>query len=214
MGKPDFMKLDKSQIILNKYSQMVSNIFLGLFFIFFVIIYTRKLISTGSPSSALYIVLNGIFFIFAFTRRSAKEVDVRFISWLLSFGGALLPLMALPSSPARGFVLGYFLQSFGIVLSIIGIISLNKSFGLVAANRGIITSGLFKFVRHPLYISYEISIIGFFINNFSYYNLFLLTIHFLCQIQRIKYEETILSNDQEYVIYMTHTKYRLIPYVY
>jgi hypothetical protein len=80
MGKPDFMKLDKSQIILNKYSQMVSNIFLGLFFIFFVIIYTRKLISTGSPSSALYIVLNGIFFIFAFTRRSAKEVDVRFIS--------------------------------------------------------------------------------------------------------------------------------------
>jgi protein-S-isoprenylcysteine O-methyltransferase Ste14 len=214
MSKSDLMKIDKSEIIMNKYSQMVSNAFLGLFFVLFVIIHTRKFLLTGSPSSALYIVMNGVFLVFSLSRRPAKEVDERFISWLLSFGGAFLPIMALPSSITNGFFLGYFLQSFGIVMSIIGIISLNKSFGLVAANRGVITSGLFKFVRHPLYISYEISILGFFINNVGYYNLFLFVIHFLCQVQRIKYEEKILSNDPEYLVYMTRTKYRLIPYVY
>lgn len=213
MRKSGFMKIDKSQMIMNKYSQMISNVLLGIFCLLFVIIYARQFLLTSRPSLALYMVLNGIYLIFALKRRPAKEVDIHFFSWLFTFAGTLLPILALPSS-TKGFFLGYFLQTFGIIISIVGICSLNKSFGLLAANRGIVTSGLFKFVRHPLYFSYSVSILGFVLNNCNFYNVFLFSTHFFCQIQRIKYEEKILAKDPKYRSYMTNTKYRLIPYVY
>ena len=178
-----------------------------------IIIISIQPINCSKPKYLVLIFINGIYLIFALKRRPAKEVDIHFFSWLFTFAGTLLPILALPSS-TKGFFLGYFLQTFGIIISIVGICSLNKSFGLLAANRGIVTSGLFKFVRHPLYFSYEVSILGFVLNNCNYYNVFLLSTHFFCQIQRIKYEEKILAKDPKYQSYMTNTKYRLIPYVY
>jgi protein-S-isoprenylcysteine O-methyltransferase Ste14 len=102
----------------------------------------------------------------------------------------------------------------GIGISIVGLVSLNKSFGLVAANRGIISNGLYRFVRHPLYISYELTIIGFIINNLSIYNLVIACIHLAFQLQRIKYEENLLGKDPQYREYAKQTRWRLFPFVY
>ena len=112
------------------------------------------------------------------------------------------------------FLIGYFVQTSGIAISIIGLVSLNRSFGLVAAHRGIVSRGLYRFVRHPLYFSYEVSILGFIINNFSFYNIALSLVHLCCQLQRIKYEEDLLNEDETYRQYAIKTKWRLIPFFY
>ena len=84
----------------------------------------------------------------------------------------------------------------------------------MAAREGIVSKGLYRFVRHPLYFSYEISIVGFIINNFNLWNIFLFCVHICCQLQRIKYEEDLLNEDGEYRQYATKTKWRLIPFLY
>ena len=63
MRKSGFMKIDKSQMIMNKYSQMISNVLLGIFCLLFVIIYARQFLLTSRPSLVLYMVLNGIYLI-------------------------------------------------------------------------------------------------------------------------------------------------------
>jgi protein-S-isoprenylcysteine O-methyltransferase Ste14 len=115
---------------------------------------------------------------------------------------------------AKESLIGYLVQISGIAISIIGLISLNRSFGLVAAHRGIVSSGMYRLVRHPLYFSYEVSILGFMINNISFYNIALCLVHLCCQLQRIKYEEDLLSIDEAYRQYAIKTKWRLIPFFY
>jgi protein-S-isoprenylcysteine O-methyltransferase Ste14 len=206
-------KLKQSLFNINRNYHIISNLLLGIFYLFFAIRFAGDFIVTGRFSSILFVFLDSLFLIFAVSRRPAVEVDQKAISWLFAFAGAFLPLLVIPSGN-KDYVFANTLQIIGIVISIVSIISLNKSFGVVAANRGIITGGLYKFVRHPLYFSYEISFIGFLINHYSIYNALLLSVHLLCQIERIKYEENILVKDPEYKTYTHRTKWRLMPYVY
>ena len=45
---------------------------------------------------------------------------------------------------------------------IAGKLSLGRSFGLMPANRGIVSTGLYRVVRHPIYLGYLITHVGFF----------------------------------------------------
>jgi protein-S-isoprenylcysteine O-methyltransferase Ste14 len=109
--------------------------------------------------------------------------------------GTTLPMLLVPVKTSELWV-GYWLQILGITISIFGLISLKRSFGLVAANRGIVSSGLYQLVRHPLYSSYELSIIGFDCKQSQYLQCVRILCPLACQIQRINYEESLLSKIQ------------------
>jgi protein-S-isoprenylcysteine O-methyltransferase Ste14 len=194
-------------------SKIVSNFLLGSFFMLAVIFLAKQYALTRQPSIILNIIFYSLSVVCAFTRRPAKKADLRLFSWLFTFAGIALPLLLLPDGNNE-FLVGYVMQIGGIMISILGLISINRSFGLVAAHRGIVSNGLYRFVRHPLYFSYEISMIGFIANNFNLYNIFLFFVHLGCQLQRIRYEENLLSEDSAYSQYLAKTKWRLIPFLY
>lgn len=205
--------MTEKQILMNKYTQMASNLFLAMFFAFFIITHGRTFLTTHRISLLAYIIMNSIFLVYALTRKPARQVDTSPLSWLFAVAGTLMPLLMMPGG-SHDLHLGILLQTIGIIISIAAGISLNRALGMVAAHRGIKTGGLFRWIRHPLYFSYIVSMIGFMVNNFSIYNLVVFIIHIGFQIQRIKYEEQLLSNDNQYRAYMTAVRYRLIPYVY
>lgn len=197
----------------SKHSQTASNFLLGFIFLLAVIFLVKQYVLTGQPSIILNIIFYALSVVCALVRRPAKKVDLSFFSWLFTFAGIALPMFLMPNGKNE-FLIGYFMQIGGIAISIMGLLSLNRSFGLVAAHRGIVSNGLYRFVRHPLYLSYEVSMIGFIINNFSLYNIFLLSVHLCCQLQRIRYEENLLSEDSAYMQYSAKTKWRLVPFLY
>jgi protein-S-isoprenylcysteine O-methyltransferase Ste14 len=170
-------------------------------------------LQTHHLSALLYVVLNVIMTTFCAKRRFLKEIEMGLYPSICAFAGAFSPLIAQPGYSPE-ILLGHFLQCVGIAFSIAGIFSLNKSFGILPANRGIISGGLYKFVRHPLYFSYELSFLGFLINNCTIYNILLFFFHLFFQIQRIVQEERLLSNDPKYQNYCLQTKWRLFPYIY
>ncbi len=103
------------------------------------------------------------------------------------------------------------LQIVGMLLQITAKLYLGRSFGLVAANRGVVTSGPYKFVRHPIYFGYLIVHVGFLLSLFSVQNLLIFTCLYFFQGCRIWQEEKLLLRDEAYKSYATHTKFRLIP---
>ncbi|MFO7687159.1 MAG: methyltransferase [Desulfobacterales bacterium] len=178
---------------------------------------TAYLFHQYAKTGQLSIILNVIFYavsvVCVLVRRPAKEVDVSIFSRIFTFAGIALPMLLIPSTKSE-LLIGHVLQLGGIGISILGLFSLNKSFGLVAANRGIVSNGLYRFVRHPLYSSYELTIIGFIINNFSIYNIAIACLHLAFQLQRIKYEEDLLRKDPNYQKYTKETRWRLFPFIY
>lgn len=90
-------------------------------------------------------------------------------------------------------------------------LSLRRSFGMVAANRGIKRGGLYRFVRHPMYAGYIVNQLGFLLLFLSPWNLAVYAIAWLAQIARVVEEEQFLLQDSEYRQYAGKVRSRLVP---
>lgn len=93
-------------------------------------------------------------------------------------------------------------------------IYLGRSFGLLPACRTIVDTGPYRLVRHPIYFGYFLGHISFLLNNFSLWNVVVLTLMYLFQFLRMHYEEQVLSKNEQYVEYKKRVKYRFIPFVF
>ena len=151
---------------------------------------------------------------FFLTRRAPLKTSKQPYHWFVGIAGTFLPLLFRPVDRPYDFVVGQILQLLGLVLQVAGIMSLNRSFGIVAANRGIKTNGLYRAVRHPLYSSYIVGHVGYVINNLSIRNCLILAFATLLQVHRIFIEEAFLKQDSAYGEYVRRTRWRLIPFVF
>lgn len=106
------------------------------------------------------------------------------------------------------------MQLVGTILAIVSLSSLGRSFGLLAANRGVQIGGAYRVVRHPAYASYFIAQLAYLLQNLSIWNLGLLSIVVVAQVVRIHQEEAVLSRDTAYGLYCRKVRYRLIPGIY
>ena len=145
-------------------------------------------------------------------RSDPTTVSTRPTDWILAISATIAPLLFTPSStailPAAKFAMGI-----GILIQIVGLISLNRSFGVVPAKRQIKTGGLYKIVRHPLYSSYLISNTSYVLTNTSTANVLLCAILLVLLFIRLKREELHLAADVHYRNYMQKVRYRVIPFV-
>jgi protein-S-isoprenylcysteine O-methyltransferase Ste14 len=92
-----------------------------------------------------------------------------------------------------------------------GKVALGRSFGIVAANRGVVVGGPYRLVRHPIYLGYLVTHAGFLLSNWSLRNLAVYAAAYIFQVARIFAEERILLVDGRYREYFQSVRYRLIP---
>lgn len=91
-----------------------------------------------------------------------------------------------------------------------GKMSLGRSFAILPANRGVVTGGAYRLVRHPIYAGYLVGHILFLLSSFSFYNLVAYALVSCLQVHRILREEAILARTPEYRDYMDRVRYRVI----
>jgi protein-S-isoprenylcysteine O-methyltransferase Ste14 len=135
------------------------------------------------------------------------------LAWL----GTLLPLLLRPAAPAAAALdlrVGLVLQLIGGILALAATLSLGRSFGIVAANRGIRVAGLYHVVRHPIYLAYLLIFFGFVLAHPSPVNAAVLVIWTIVQARRALAEERLLAEDPAYCYYQTRVRYRLLPGVW
>lgn len=112
-------------------------------------------------------------------------------------------------------------EAAGIALQVIGMAwqmaskyALGRSFGLLPAARRIVVAGPYRVVRHPIYLGYLISHIGFLLVNFSWRNLAVIAVLYAAQVYRIGREEAVLASSSDYRAYQGRVRWRLLPLVY
>jgi protein-S-isoprenylcysteine O-methyltransferase Ste14 len=147
-----------------------------------------------------------------FARVPVKR-DWRPLAFLCSMGGTYY-FLAVRLAPGMQLVpeaAGAALQVLGICWQMFAKLSLRRSFGILPANRGIVSRGAYRFVRHPMYLGYFITNIGFLLVNFGWQNLLVYLCQFTLQVVRIVSEERLLSADPAYRAYTQRVRYRVIP---
>ena len=132
--------------------------------------------------------------------------------WIAAGVGTFMPLMLRPTGVDA---IGTAFQMAGLTVSMLSLLSLRRSFGLVAAWRGTVTGGLYRLVRHPQYAGHMLLLTGYFVASSTMYNAGVLGITLLAMVMRIAAEEALLMNaSAEYRSYAARVKYRMLPGVF
>ena len=102
----------------------------------------------------------------------------------------------------------------GSTAAILVVVDLGRSLSIMPEARRLVTAGLYRRIRHPLYLAEEIAIIGVYLQFRSWQTLPILVLHFYFQIRRMDWEEGILAKAfPEYAEYRQRT-HRLFPRLY
>jgi protein-S-isoprenylcysteine O-methyltransferase Ste14 len=102
----------------------------------------------------------------------------------------------------------------GTVFSIFTLAHLGRSFSLMAEARRLVTTGPYRFVRHPLYLFETVASLGILLQFLSVYAVLVFIGYMLIQLQRMKNEEAVLEKTfPEYKDYRAKTS-RVIPAIY
>jgi protein-S-isoprenylcysteine O-methyltransferase Ste14 len=96
-------------------------------------------------------------------------------------------------------------------LSLGSLLTIRRLFGIRPALRGLTTSGPYRFVRHPMYLSYLIADIGYNLQEWNFVTLLLVLVGWASLVYRIYAEERVLSQHAEWPAYVTSVRYRLFP---
>ena len=163
----------------------------------------------------IYLIGEGLVVLMLLLRRSTDQISVAARDWLFAFIGTFASMLIIPGTriDALGPLAVVLLLS-GIAISVSAKLALNRSFGIVAANRGVKTRGAYAYVRHPMYLGYFLSQAAILIMNFSLWNAVVLSIWAIFQFLRINAEERVLGRDPAYLAHMTRVRYRLVPWIY
>jgi protein-S-isoprenylcysteine O-methyltransferase Ste14 len=135
-----------------------------------------------------------------------------------AFVGAFL-VYAIPFFPRRELsvtaeMVSTLLILFGSAAAVIALVRLGRSFSMMAEARRLVTSGPYRFVRHPLYLAEELAIIGISMQFFSLSTAFVLAVQIAFQLRRMHNEEAVLAESfPEYAAYRQRTA-RLLPGIY
>ena len=164
------------------------------------------------PYNLLALVYDSLLVFFILFRRDAKIITGRPLDWVLAFAGTVFPLFLRPGGQIFiPTIVGAVLMFAGLLICIWALFSLRRSFGLAAANRGLIQSGPYRLMRHPMYAGYMLVNVGFLMNNPTFWNLAVVTVSAGLQIARIFAEDEVLAQDPDHAAFSRRVRYRLVP---
>ena len=102
----------------------------------------------------------------------------------------------------------------GNAFAVVVLTQLRQSFSIMAEARQLVTEGVYRMVRHPLYLAEEIAAIGIVMQFFSLSTAAILAVQIGFQLRRMRNEEVILADTfPEYLAYRARTV-RILPGIY
>jgi protein-S-isoprenylcysteine O-methyltransferase Ste14 len=143
--------------------------------------------------------------------RSADGLEPRFSA--LAGTGLAMGITVLPKADiaVELHVTAVFMILVGGVLSVYVLMWLGRAFSIMAQARRLVSSGPYSIVRHPLYLSEEVAVLGIALAHLSIETALIVAAHWLFQLRRMSNEEKVLrATFPEYADYAKQTP-KVIP---
>jgi protein-S-isoprenylcysteine O-methyltransferase Ste14 len=174
------------------------------------------LAASTNLQAALLVISESLGVFLILTRRFATTASTRPLDWALSFAAVNAPLLATPAAASTLLPpqIATAVMIAGMIIQISAKAALWRSYGLIPANRGVKTKGPYCLVRHPMYVGYTLTHIGFLLGFPSLQNFLLYLTTFLIEVARLVREELILRKDPLYRDYAARVRYRLLPGIF
>jgi protein-S-isoprenylcysteine O-methyltransferase Ste14 len=106
---------------------------------------------------------------------------------------------------------GLVLVTFAAGLSLTSLLTLGRGFGVRPALRKLVTCGPYRFVRHPIYLSYVLADIGYNSQEWNLVTLVLVLVGWASLVYRIQAEEAVLWKDAGWQSYVASVRFRVLP---
>ncbi|HVL68958.1 MAG TPA: methyltransferase [Vicinamibacterales bacterium] len=173
-------------------------------------------LQTGRLTGLFLLLSEAIVVVLTLVRRSAVAVDrsarARILTTVSMIGPPLLAPAAVAALAPEALTVA--LSCAGLTIVIAGKVTLGRSFALLPANRGVVSSGIYGVVRHPIYMGYLVSHVAFLLASPSLWNIAALVIADTALLVRAVCEEQTLAQDAAYRAYQQRVRWRVAPGVF
>ena len=173
-------------------------------------------LATGRVTGLLLVASEALVVVLTVFRRSAAIVDrsrrARLLTTLSMIGPPLVRPASLQALAPEAVTV--MVSALGLLFVLGGKLSLGRSFGLMPANRGIVSTGLYRLVRHPIYLGYLVTHMAFVVANPAMTNVLILVISDAALLMRAVREEQTLARDDAYRDYLQKVRWRVLPGVF
>jgi len=194
--------------------ELTCNVLLSLLFLQFLIVHGKQFLVDHRLSTLLLVLKVATDVVFYLIRRVPKEITLSPYDWTVGVMGTFMIAFFRPEANGNDHLLAQVLQMTGLALQVAAMLSLNTSIGIAAANRGVKTGGMYRFIRHPLYFSYIVAYGGYLMSHATALNALVYSSAVLLWVLRIMAEERLLTKDPRYATYAEKVRWRLIPCVF
>jgi protein-S-isoprenylcysteine O-methyltransferase Ste14 len=200
-----------------RFKDLVARAAVGALFTLLSVNLFAEYMRTGHVTGLLLLVGESLVVVLTIARRRAIAVDRSAAAAIMTTvslaGPALLRATDVQPSLTSDQVTALF-SGIGLVLVVLGKMTLGRSFGVVPANRGVVVRGPYTVVRHPIYTGYLITHAAFLVAHPAPWNVAVLLIADSALIVRALMEERVLSADASYRQYCRRVGWHLVPGVF
>lgn len=194
-------------------ADLLARTFVGTLFLLLSINLLEDFLRTQRITGLVLLVSESLVVVLTIVRRRAYAVDTSaqaiVVTTIALVGPPLLRTGA--GSGLASDALTALVSTAGVCLVIAGKVTLGRSFGIVPANRGVVDTGPYLLVRHPIYTGYLITHIAFVAAHPRAWNIAVILVADTALILRALFEERVLSRDERYRVYCGRVGWHLVP---
>ena len=187
---------------------ILAGLFLGL-----AVRIGENVLETGKLTGVLLLTSELLVVILMCVRRHALWVERRLTIRGVAALSIVGPLLVQPvewSVPVPE-IATTLVSAVGLAIVVAGKMSLGRSFGLLPAHRGLVQTGLYRLVRHPIYLGYLITHAAFLAAHPTSWNALMFMLADVALLARARCEECSLSRDPAYTEYAARVRWRILP---
>lgn len=164
-----------------------------------------------SPSTAGLVVINTVAMVLFVARRDPARVGGK-VDGAIALAGTFSVSFLRDAGQLRD---AHLVPTTVQVVALIGwafsLVALGRSFGIVAADRGLVRTGPYAVVRHPVYAFEALFFLGYLIAVPTVRSLVVIPLWAVLQAVRILREERIIEGYEEY---RRRVRWRIVPFVW